>query len=84
MSLGNTECLRGDNIGALNLRLGWLSPEQTGTHDLKQNRARTEPRSHLLCWPNTHFTAVDSAAEPAEHWGWLPTKRFRLKHQTPL
>ncbi|MDR9827727.1 glycosyl transferase [Vibrio sp. FNV 38] len=27
--LGNNECLRGDNIGALNLRLGWLSPQQT-------------------------------------------------------
>ncbi|GAL14036.1 cellodextrin-phosphorylase [Vibrio astriarenae] len=27
--LGNSECLRGDNIAALNLRLGWLSPQQT-------------------------------------------------------
>ncbi|MBE4591281.1 glycosyl transferase [Vibrio navarrensis] len=27
--LGNDECLRGDNIGALNLRLGWLAPNQT-------------------------------------------------------
>ncbi|TMX34526.1 GH36-type glycosyl hydrolase domain-containing protein [Vibrio parahaemolyticus] len=26
--LGNSECLRGDNIGALNLRLGWLAPQQ--------------------------------------------------------
>lgn len=27
--LNNSECLRGDNIAALNLRLGWLAPEQT-------------------------------------------------------
>ncbi|WNJ97640.1 glycosyl transferase [Vibrio ruber] len=27
--LTNSECLRGDNIGALNLRLGWLKPQQT-------------------------------------------------------
>lgn len=27
--LGNSECLRGDNIGALNLRLGWIEPTKT-------------------------------------------------------
>ncbi len=26
--LGNNECLRGDNIGALNLKLGWIEPQQ--------------------------------------------------------
>lgn len=29
LSLGDSECLRGDNIGALNLRLGWLEPQTT-------------------------------------------------------
>ena len=27
--LTNSECLRGDNIGALNLRLGWIAPQHT-------------------------------------------------------
>lgn len=29
LELTNSECLRGDNIGALNLRLGWIKPQQT-------------------------------------------------------
>ncbi|MEZ8806371.1 glycosyl transferase [Vibrio atlanticus] len=71
--LGNTECLRGDNIGALNLRLGWLSPEQTERTIVQIAQEQSLEAALPLLAKYRDHQVVDSAfAELAEHWdGYL-------------
>ncbi|MGG5574203.1 GH36-type glycosyl hydrolase domain-containing protein [Vibrio diazotrophicus] len=67
--LGNSECLRGDNIGALNLRLGWLAPQQNERTvvQLTQMPSLAEAESMLAKYRD--HQEVDKAFDAlATHW----------------
>ncbi|MGR5119509.1 GH36-type glycosyl hydrolase domain-containing protein [Vibrio astriarenae] len=59
--LGNSECLRGDNIGALNLRLGWLSPQQTERTVVQLTQQDSVEAAKPLLEKYRNHDAVDQA-----------------------
>ncbi|WP_413701103.1 GH36-type glycosyl hydrolase domain-containing protein [Psychromonas sp. KJ10-10] len=67
--LTNSECSRGDNIGALNLRLGWLSATQTGRTVVQltqmQSLAKAEP---LLAKYRDHKQVDLAFTELHQNW----------------
>ncbi|MEH0665590.1 glycosyl transferase [Vibrio scophthalmi] len=67
--LGNSECLRGDNIGALNLRLGWIEPQasERTVVQLTQMSSLAEARPMLEKYRD-HAQVDKAFAELAEHW----------------
>jgi cellobiose phosphorylase len=73
--LGNTECLRGDNIGALNLRLGWLEANQTERTVVQLSQAETLDSAIPMLEKYRDHSVVDAAfAELGEFWtGYLNT-----------
>jgi cellobiose phosphorylase len=67
--LGNSECLRGDNIGALNLRLGWLEPQQTERTVVQLTQMESLEKAAALLDKYRNHAEVDRAfAALAEHW----------------
>ncbi len=67
--LGNSECLRGDNIGALNLRLGWLAPQQTERTVVQLTQMNSIEAAEPLLQKYRHHAAVDAAFNQlATHW----------------
>lgn len=67
--LGNSECLRGDNIGALNLRLGWLAPEQCERTVTQLTQMETLADAAPMLTKYRQFEAVDAAFEElATEW----------------
>lgn len=67
--LSNSECVRGDNIGALNLRLGWLKENQTERSIVqltqKESLAEAEP---LFAKYRDHATVDLAFAELSDDW----------------
>lgn len=61
--LNNSECLRGDNIAALNLRLGWLSPEQTERTVVQLTQMESLEAAKPLMAKYRNLDAVDEAFE---------------------
>ncbi|CAH0528848.1 GH36-type glycosyl hydrolase domain-containing protein [Vibrio hippocampi] len=59
--LTNSECIRGDNIGALNLRLGWLSTGQTERTVVQLTQAESVQAARPLMAKFRDHTAVDAA-----------------------
>lgn len=59
--LGNSECLRGDNIAALNLRLGWLSPQQTERTVVQLTQQDSVEAAKPLLEKYRNHDAVDQA-----------------------
>lgn len=67
--LGNSECLRGDNIGALNLRLGWLKPNQCERTVVQLTQMESLEKATPLFNQYRDHAEVDRAfAELAQHW----------------
>ncbi|MGL6171389.1 MAG: GH36-type glycosyl hydrolase domain-containing protein [Vibrio sp.] len=67
--LGNSECLRGDNIGALNLRLGWLAPQQSERTVVQLTQMPSLKQAETLLARYRDHQQVDQAfADLAEHW----------------
>lgn len=67
--LGNSECLRGDNIGALNLRLGWIKPEQTERTVVQLTQMKSVDQAAPLLTKYRDHNEVDRAfAALADHW----------------
>ncbi|MGR5541158.1 GH36-type glycosyl hydrolase domain-containing protein, partial [Vibrio campbellii] len=54
-------CLRGDNIGALNLRLGWLSPQQTERTVVQLTQQDSVEAAKPLLEKYRNHDAVDQA-----------------------
>ncbi|MHA2940237.1 GH36-type glycosyl hydrolase domain-containing protein [Vibrio sp. RC27] len=68
--LGNSECVRGDNIGALNLRLGWLKPQQTERTVVQLTQMESVDAATSLLEKYRDHEEVDRAFyELARHWG---------------
>jgi len=67
--LGNTECLRGDNIGALNLRLGWISKESTERTvvQLTQKASLTDAKEMMVKYRN-HHNVDEAFAKLSADW----------------
>jgi cellobiose phosphorylase len=67
--LGNSECLRGDNIGALNLRLGWLKPAQTERTVVQLTQMESLNKANALLEKYRNHDEVDRAFSAlAAHW----------------
>ncbi|QXO18319.1 GH36-type glycosyl hydrolase domain-containing protein [Vibrio ostreae] len=67
--LTNSECLRGDNIGALNLRIGWLAPERTERTVVQLTQMESLAAAQPLLDKYRDHSEVDRAfAELAEFW----------------
>jgi cellobiose phosphorylase len=67
--LGNTECLRGDNIGALNLRLGTLQPNQTERTIVQLTQMETLDAATGMMAKYRNHAEVDAAfSELTENW----------------
>ncbi|QMV16438.1 GH36-type glycosyl hydrolase domain-containing protein [Vibrio spartinae] len=71
--LTNSECLRGDNIGALNLRLGWLKPQQTERTVVQLTQMASLAIAQPLLEKYRDHQVVDQAfADLGEFWdGYL-------------
>lgn len=68
--LNNSECLRGDNIGALNLRLGWLAPQQQERTVVQLTQMESlEQATELLAKYRDHQTVDEAFNALATHWG---------------
>ena len=67
--LGNSECLRGDNIGALNLRLGWIEPQASERTVVQLTQMSSLAEATPMLEKYRDHAQVDKAfAELAEHW----------------
>ncbi|ASA57393.1 GH36-type glycosyl hydrolase domain-containing protein [Vibrio gazogenes] len=67
--LTNSECLRGDNIGALNLRLGWLKPQQTERTVVQLTQMESLDIAQPMLEKYRDHHVVDQAfAELGEFW----------------
>ncbi|MGR5286293.1 GH36-type glycosyl hydrolase domain-containing protein [Vibrio maritimus] len=67
--LNNSECLRGDNIGALNLRLGWLESEQQERTVVQLTQMESlEQATELLAKYRDHQTVDEAFNALASHW----------------
>ncbi|MEH0687864.1 glycosyl transferase [Vibrio cholerae] len=67
--LGNSECLRGDNIGALNLRLGWIEPQASERTVVQLTQMSSLAEATPMLEKYRDLAQVDKAfAELAEHW----------------
>ncbi|USD65840.1 glycosyl transferase [Vibrio sp. SCSIO 43136] len=67
--LNNTECLRGDNIGAMNLRLGWIESEQTERTVCQLTQAESVAAAQPLIEKYRNHQHVDQAfAALGEGW----------------
>ncbi|NLS12199.1 glycosyl transferase [Vibrio sp. SM6] len=79
--LTNSECVRGDNIGALNLRLGWLVPGATERTVVQLTQAESLEAARPLMEKYRDHAAVDRAfAELCTSWdNYLDT----LQVETP-
>lgn len=67
--LGNSECMRGDNIGALNLRLNWIKPGDTERTVVQLTQAESLESARPLMEKYRHHDTVDKAfVELAEGW----------------
>ncbi|MDN3678850.1 glycosyl transferase [Vibrio tapetis subsp. quintayensis] len=67
--LGNTDCLRGDNIGALNLRLGWLATGDTERTVVQLTQMESLEAAKPLMAKYRDHAEVDAAfKELAEGW----------------
>ncbi|MEH0741494.1 glycosyl transferase [Vibrio cholerae] len=67
--LGNSECLRGDNIGALNLRLGWIEPQASERTVVQLTQMSSLAEATPILEKYRDHAQVDKAfAELAEHW----------------
>ncbi|WP_413284736.1 GH36-type glycosyl hydrolase domain-containing protein [Vibrio sp. MA40-2] len=67
--LGNSECMRGDNIGALNLRLGWLDKGATERTvvQLTQHESLAQARS-LMAKYRDHNNVDQAFTELGQDW----------------
>lgn len=69
LELTNSECLRGDNIGALNLRLGWMEPQQTERTVVQLTQMESLEAAQPILAKYRNHTEVDKAfAELAIFW----------------
>jgi cellobiose phosphorylase len=67
--LTNSECSRGDNIGALNLRLGWLEVSQTERSVVQLTQMKSLAQAEPLLAKYRDHAAVDKAfSELSENW----------------
>ncbi|PNI04375.1 glycosyl transferase [Vibrio diazotrophicus] len=67
--LGNSECLRGDNIGALNLRLGWLAPQQNERTVVQLTQMPSLAQAESMLARYRDHQEVDKAFDAlATHW----------------
>ncbi|MDG3085685.1 glycosyl transferase [Vibrio hannami] len=67
--LGNTECLRGDNIGALNLRLGWMDKGATERTVVQLTQMESLDSARPLMEKYRNHEAVDKAfTELSVNW----------------
>lgn len=67
--LGNSECLRGDNIGALNLRLGWIEPQASERTVVQLTQMSSLAEAAPMLEKYRDHAQVDKAfAELADHW----------------
>ncbi|PNH80628.1 GH36-type glycosyl hydrolase domain-containing protein [Vibrio diazotrophicus] len=67
--LGNSECLRGDNIGALNLRLGWLAPQQNERTVVQLTQMPSLAEAEPMLARYRDHQEVDKAFDAlATHW----------------
>lgn len=67
--LGNSECERGDNIGALNLRLGWLKKGQTERSVVQVTQQASISEARSLMHKYRDYQNVDNAFnELATQW----------------
>jgi len=67
--LGNSECLRGDNIGALNLRLGWLAPQQNERTVVQLTQMPSLAQAESMLAKYRDHQEVDKAFNAlATHW----------------
>ncbi len=67
--LGNSECLRGDNIGALNLRLGWLAPQQNERTVVQLTQMPSLAQAEPMLAKYRDHQEVDKAFDAlAAHW----------------
>lgn len=67
--LGNSECLRGDNIGALNLRLGWIEPQASERTVVQLTQMSSLADAAPMLEKYRDHSQVDKAfAELADHW----------------
>ncbi len=67
--LNNSECLRGDNIGALNLRLGWLDAKQSERTVVQLTQAEGLANAEEMLAKYRDHANVDAAfTELAEQW----------------
>ncbi|PNH97410.1 GH36-type glycosyl hydrolase domain-containing protein [Vibrio diazotrophicus] len=67
--LGNSECLRGDNIGALNLRLGWLAPQQNERTVVQLTQMPSLAQAEPMLAKYRDHQEVDKAFDAlATHW----------------
>ncbi|MCZ4372717.1 glycosyl transferase [Vibrio diazotrophicus] len=67
--LGNSECLRGDNIGALNLRLGWLAPQQNERTVVQLTQMPSLAQAESMLVKYRDHQEVDKAFDAlATHW----------------
>ncbi|EPN8527900.1 GH36-type glycosyl hydrolase domain-containing protein [Vibrio fluvialis] len=67
--LGNSECLRGDNIGALNLRLGWLASQQNERTVVQLTQMPSLAQAESMLAKYRDHQEVDKAFDAlATHW----------------
>ncbi|MEF1187060.1 GH36-type glycosyl hydrolase domain-containing protein, partial [Vibrio sinaloensis] len=67
--LGNSECLRGDNIGALNLRLGWIEPKQMERTVVQLTQMPSLEQAEPMLEKYRDHQEVDKALDAlANHW----------------
>ena len=67
--LNNSECVRGDNIGALNLRLGWIKPNKTERTVVQLSQMESLESALPLIEKYRDLTAVDDAFTAlADQW----------------
>ncbi|ELZ1259370.1 glycosyl transferase [Vibrio fluvialis] len=67
--LGNSECLRGDNIGALNLRLGWLATQQNERTVVQLTQMPSLAQAESMLAKYRDHQEVDKAFDAlATHW----------------
>jgi cellobiose phosphorylase len=67
--LGNTECLRGDNIGALNLRLGWLGKGATERTVVQLTQKSTlSEATEMMAKYRIHSNVDNAFSELSSDW----------------
>lgn len=67
--LTNSECVRGDNIGALNLRLGWIEPTNSERTVVQLTQMQSVAKAQPLLEKYRDLSNVDKAFSAlAEQW----------------